>query len=142
MPARLTECLDWDSPNKPGELWENADFFKSGGIELLAFWAYTGRGGRDKLAAVAKEPERLRAALERRGLQPRGSRCFLVWGADAGAALIRSLKVLAGENINVECADWISARGRFTAALWVRPENLERAAGLLKVRGGAGERKS
>lgn len=133
MPARLLECLDWESPNKPGELWEHADFLKSEAIELRAFRAYTGADGKDRLAAVARRPGRLRAALEKRGVLPRSSRCFLVWGTDAPSALSRALQRLAGENINIEGAEWLSAAGRFTAALWVREEDQERAARLLKA---------
>jgi hypothetical protein len=134
MPARLKECLDWDSPNKPGEMWEYADFFKSEGIALHAFWAYTVNKGDDKLAAIARRPDKLRAALEKRGVRPRSSSCLFLSGGDTRAALIGALKSLAGENINIECADWLADRGRFIAIIWVRKEDLKKAAGLLKAR--------
>lgn len=134
MPIKLVECLDWMAQDRPGELLQHAEHFKKEGVNLDAFWAYASHENEPKLAAVAKKPGKLKAALRKLGISANTSHCFYITGKDKAGALVDMLRALADAGINVECADALAFQGKFAAALWVRPEDLPQAKKLLKVR--------
>lgn len=134
MPIKLVECLDWAAVNQPGEMLKHAERFKGEGVNLDAFWAYTSHLNEPKLAAIAKKPAKLKAALRNMGVAPNASRCFYVTGKDKAGALVEALKALADAGVNVECADALAAQGKFAAAIWVGAEDLAEAKKILKAR--------
>lgn len=134
MPIKLVECMDWFAPNKPGKLLQYAEHLKKEGVDLEAFWAYTSPAGETKLAAIGKNPEKLRAALQRAGVSPDLSLCFYVTGADKAGALIPAARALAKANINIECSDALAAQGKFAATIWISEKDIPRAKKALKIR--------
>lgn len=134
MPIRVVECLDWNVSNHPGVLLKYADHFKADKVNLDAFWAYVSHTGQPKLAAIAKKPARLRAALKKLGVPSNASRCFYLTGRDKAGVLVDALTALAEARVNVECVDAMAADGHFSAAFCVGEADLARAKRLLKVK--------
>ncbi len=134
MAIKLVECLDWAAPNRPGEMLRYAEKFKKDGVNLDAFWAYTSHANESKLAAIAKKPAKLKAALRAMGAAPNASQCFYTAGKDKSGALVDVLRGLREADINVECADALAAQGRYAFAFWVKEADVPSVKRLLKVR--------
>lgn len=134
MPIKLVECLDWPAVNRPGELLRYAEHFKKEGVNLDAFWAYVSHTGETKLAAIAKKPAALKAALRKLGTSSSGSWAFYLSGKDKAGALVEACEALSSSGINIECADALAAQGKFAGAIWVGESDLAAAKKALKVR--------
>ena len=132
MGIKVVECLSWVAPNKPGKLLQHAEHLKKEDVNLEALWAYTSPNGEGKIAAIGKNPKKLRAALAKGGVSPDSSQCFYITGADKAGALLAALKKLDDAGINVACADAIAGGGKFGATIWV--DNLGKAKRALKLR--------
>lgn len=134
MIVKLVECLDWPAPNRPGELLHAVAAFAKAGVNLNALWAYTSHDNGPKLAAIAKQPARLKAALKKLGVRPHATQCFCVTGTDKAGVLVEVARKLADAQINVECLDALAGGGKFSAAFWVPAADLARAKKILKAR--------
>lgn len=134
MPAKLVETACWPAPNKPGKMLQYFEHLKKESVDLEAFWAYSTAMGESRMAAVGKNPARLRAALKKAGVDFETSRCFLITGADKPGALIDATRALAKAGVNIEAADAVAAAGRFAATLFVTERDLKKAKKALKVR--------
>lgn len=133
MGIRVVECVDWDAPNKPGELLKCAEHFKNEGVNLDALWAYTSKNNESKLAAIGKDAAKLKAALGKLGAKANSTSCFYLSGEDRAGVLVDALKALAGAGINVECADALAGDGKFGATIWVKDSDLAKARQALKA---------
>lgn len=78
-------------------------------VNLDALWAYTSPSGEPRIAAIAKKPEKLKAALK--GLDVTSPLCFYVTGKDQTGALLKVFRSLADANINIECLDALAVGG-------------------------------
>jgi hypothetical protein len=134
MGIKVVECLDWPARNRPGELSKFAVEFKRAGLNLDGLWAYDSPHGRSKMAAIAKRPAALRAALKRMGVKARVSRCFYVTGKDVAGAHVALLGALAASRINIETMDGLSVGGKYAATLWVSDRDFAKARRILKAR--------
>jgi hypothetical protein len=132
MGIKVVECLNWAAPNKPGKLLQYAEHLRKEKIDLEALWAYTSANGEGKIAAIGKNPARLRAALLKGGVSADASQCFYLTGKDKAGALVSVLKRLSDADINVACADAIAGGGKFGATIWV--DDLGKAKRALRVR--------
>ena len=131
MKIKVVECLAWKAPNKPGELLRYAAAFKNRDVNLEVLWACGCCNG--TMAAVAKKPAKLAAALKAMGVRPRKSKCFYVSGKDKAGVLVDALKKLALARINVDCSAALAAQGKFGGVLWVKDRDLSKARRLLKA---------
>ena len=134
MPAKLVETACWPAPNKPGKMLMYFEHLKKEGVDLDAFWAYSTAMGESRMAAVGKNPAKLRAALKKAGVDFETSRCFLLTGTDKAGALIDATQALAKAGVNIEAADAVAAAGRFAATIFVRENELNKAKKALKAR--------
>lgn len=134
MVVKLVECMDWRAENQPGELLRASEALAKAGVNLDALWAYLSHENEPKLAAIGKNPGKLKAALKKMGADANATRCFWVSGADKAGALANVFKALADANINVECLDALAVGGKYAAAFWVKDADLANAKKVLKVR--------
>ena len=132
MGIRVVECLSWAAPNKPGKLLQYAEHLKKEDVNLDALWAYTSPNGEGKIAAIGKNPKKLRAALSKGGVAADASHCFYITGSDKTGALVNALRKLSDADVNVACADALAGAGAFGATIWV--DDLAKAKRALKLR--------
>lgn len=132
MGIKVVECLSWAAPNKPGKLLQYAEHLKKEKVDLNALWAYTSPNGEGKIAAIGKNPKKLRAALIKGGVAADSSQCFYITGPDKAGALVSALKKLDNADVNVACADALAGGGTFGATIWV--DDFNRAKRALKLR--------
>ena len=130
MSVKTVEWMEWTAPNRPGMLLKYATEFKKRKINLDAFGCGVS-GGRGIIAASAKRPGQLKAALRAMKVKPRLSRSFYVSGKDKAGALVNVLNKLAKARINIDCAKAIAAQGKFGSLIWVKGSKFGQAKRLL-----------
>jgi hypothetical protein len=102
------------------------------GIRLLALSAMAAGGGKIQWNVVPEEPAALVEKLEAMGVRPnRHSAGFWVRGDDGVGAVAGVLERLAEGQIGVTAMQAVAGCGGYGALLWVKPQDLERAARLL-----------
>jgi hypothetical protein len=104
----------------------------SAGINLLACSGHQA-GERAQIDVVPDDSAVFKATAAKAGLAFKAAKSgFLIQGEDRAGALAQNLHKLAGVGINVIGIDAMSAgAGRWGAILWVKPEDVSRAAGAL-----------
>ena len=122
-------------PNRPGAGARMLAGLKAAGVNLVAFTGFPN----GRTAQVDLVPERtaaLRRAAKKLNLRlGKRKTCFIVRGDDRVGALSSTLQRLAAARINVTALDAVTAgKGRYGAVFWVKPQNVARAARLLKAR--------
>ncbi len=105
------------------------------GINLLAFSEFPVSASKSQLDLIAENADSLEHAVRDLGLQLSARKSgFLVRGGDRPSAAAIALVRLAGAHIAVTSVQSISAgAGRFGALIWVKPEDVARAAQALQV---------
>ena len=119
-------------PDKPGEAFRVLQALVSAGINLLACRGHQ-VGGRAQIEVVPDDTAAFNATAAKAGLDVKAAKSgFLIQGDDRAGALAQNLHKLAGAGINVTGIDAMSAgAGRWGAIVWVRPEDVSRAAAAL-----------
>ncbi|HEX5386189.1 MAG TPA: hypothetical protein VFW66_05800 [Gemmatimonadales bacterium] len=123
-------------PNRTGQGVRVLDALTQAGVDLLAFSAFPGRGGKTQVDLVADDIGAIRRVAKRSGWRLSDvKRGFLVQGDDRIGAVERQLAKLAKARINVTAADGVAAgKGRYGMILWVKPKDVARAAKVLGAR--------
>ncbi|MGQ0749398.1 MAG: hypothetical protein ACT4PS_02575 [Betaproteobacteria bacterium] len=130
--VRRVEYFSIEVSNKPGEAFKVLSALVSAGINLLACTGIP-RGRRAQINVVPEDSHQFRVAVKKAGLafNPRKTG-FLIQGEDRPGALADNLGKLAAAGVNLTAVDGLSAgEGRWGAILWVRPEDVSKAARLL-----------
>lgn len=124
-------------PNRAGAGARLLDTLRQEGVDLLAFTGFPERGGA-QVDFVPAQDKALRRAAKRAGLKLSARKTvFLAQGDDRPGAIAVILGKLAAAKINVTALDAVAAgKGRFGAILWVKPNDLARAARALGARAG------
>ena len=117
--------------DKPGELLKIMQDLKGKKIGLKGLWGFGTHSGKAQLFVIAKKAEKLRDIWKASGLLAEEGTGFLISGEDQTGAMIQSLKTLAAGGVNVHAVDAIATKGRFASFLWVKPEDVEKAAEAL-----------
>ncbi|MER3456564.1 MAG: hypothetical protein C4303_05325 [candidate division GAL15 bacterium] len=120
-------------PDQPGEGLRVLAALQRAGVNLLAVLGFPVEAGRAQLDLVAEDPEALRRVAAQEGWQLSSPKwAFLIQGEDRVGAAAEHLRRLGEAGVNVTAAAATSAgAGRYGMILWVKPEDYERAAGLL-----------
>lgn len=134
MGIRTVECLDWKATDRPGEMLTFAEGFRKDGINLDALWGYVDSKNGARIAAVGKNPARLKAALRKRGVKPRVCEGFYVTGKDRIGALVDVFKKLSSAKVNIECAEAYATQGKYAGTIWVDRSNFKKAKKVLGLR--------
>ena len=104
-------------------------------VNLVAFHAFPAGDGRTQLDLFPADPARLTAAARLAGIELSPVKtAFRVEGEDRTGAMAEILGKLGRAGINVTAAEGICAgAGRFGALVWVKPQDVERAAQALSA---------
>jgi len=118
--------------NRPGEGARLLGALREAGIHLLAFSGFPeGRGS--QLDFVPSDPAAFkRVARKARWKLTGPKRAFLIAGEDRVGAVADVHDKLAEAKINVTACDAVAAgEGRYGALLWVKPQEVQKAAKVL-----------
>jgi hypothetical protein len=120
--------------DKPGEAAKVLTLLSQAGVNLLAFSGFP-RGRRAQLDFIPEDPASFKKALSQTKLKVRAKKTgFLVQGDDRPGAVAQVLQKLTDKKINVTAVDAVSAGGgRYGAILWVKSENVNKAAKALRA---------
>jgi hypothetical protein len=123
-----------DVADKPGEAAKVLMALSQAGVNLLAFSGFP-RGRRAQLDFIPEDAVLFRRALSQAKLKVRAKKTvFLVQGDDRPGAVAEVLQKLADAKINVTAVDAVSAGGgRYGAILWVKAQNVNKAAKALQA---------
>lgn len=118
-------------PNRAGQGARILDTFRDEGVNLLAVHAFPD-GNKAQIDFFPENPRVFLRAARKAGLKlsPRRT-AFFVEGKDRVGAMAKVLRKLGDAKINVTATDAIASRGRYGAILWVRQDNVNRAARAL-----------
>jgi hypothetical protein len=130
--AQRVEYFSIEVPDKPGEAFRVLQALVSAGINLLACKGHQ-VGERAHIEVVPGDTATFTATAAKAGLAFKATKSgFLIQGEDRAGALAQNLHKLAGAGINVTGIEAMSAgAGRWGAILWVKPEDVSRAASAL-----------
>lgn len=105
------------------------------GINLLAFTAIPVGPTRTQLAIFPEDTARMQAAARQAGLQIDGPHpALLVQGDDELGALARVHRKLSAAGVRVYASSGVTdGKGSYGYVVYVRPAELERAAGALGI---------
>lgn len=119
-------------PNRAGQGAKVLDTFRDEGVNLLALHAFP-QGNQTQVDFFPENPRTFVRAAKNAGfkLSPRRT-AFLVEGRDRIGAVADILRKLGDAKINVTAIDAVATGGgRYGALVWVRRDNVNRAAQAL-----------
>ncbi len=122
-------------PHKPGEAARALTALEKAGINLVAFSGFP-EGRKAQMDFIASDGPALVKAARSAGLQlGRKKTAFLVQGADHVGAAAAIARKLAEAGINIVSLQTICAgENRFGGLLWVKPEEVRKAARILEAK--------
>lgn len=131
----LTDYYYTTVPDAPGEGVRVLKALRDAGVNLLAYSGFP-EGDRTQIDFVPENAAALLAAAKAAAIALTGpKKVFLVTGEDRPGAVAGIYEKLAAAGINVTATDAVCAgAGRYGAILWVKPKDVEKAAGALGVR--------
>lgn len=118
-------------PNRAGQGARVLDVFRKEGVNLLAVHAFPD-GTKAQIDFFPDDRRAFLRAVKKAGLKvsPRRT-AFLVRGKDRIGAVARILRKLGDAGINVTALDAVATGDRYGAIIWVRRDNINRAARVL-----------
>ncbi len=121
--------------DRPGATYQLLQAMANAGVQLLAFSAIPVGPSRAQLTLFPVDNDRLLRTAPKLGLSlSEPQRAFLVQGEDEVGALGEVHRKLYDAKINVFASSGVTdGVGRFGYLLYVRPEDYERAAGVLGI---------
>ena len=119
-------------PDKLGEGARILSVLKEAGVNLLAYSGFP-KGRRSQLDFIPADAVAFRAAARKAKLSLVGPKSgFLLQGEDRPGALAEVIAKLAAAVINITACDAVAAgEGRYGALLWVKPQDVQKAARAL-----------
>jgi hypothetical protein len=121
-----------DVANRPGEGARLLKTLADAGVNLLAFSGFPS-SKKAQLDFIPEDAAVFRKAMKAAKIKTRPQKFgFLIQGNDRKGAVAQLLQTLADKKINVTAIDAVSAgAGRYAAILWVKPEDVKKAAKVL-----------
>jgi len=121
-------------PNEPGNGARVLTAFKEAGVNFVAIWGYPVGMGQSKFDLVAEDAALLKKAAKKLKIELGAKQtAFQVTGKDHRGAVADVLVDLAAKEINVNAVQALCAgNGRFGALVQVAPEDVKKAARVLK----------
>jgi hypothetical protein len=132
--VRKVSYFAMDVADKPGEAAKVLSALSQAGVNLLAFSGFP-RGRRAQLDLIPEDITSFKKVLSQAKLKVRAKKTgFIVQGDDRPGAIAELMQKLADAKINVTAIDGVSAgAGRYGAILWVKPQNVGKAAKVLQA---------
>jgi hypothetical protein len=121
--------------NRPGQGSRMLEVLRNSKVNLLGFTGFPDAGGA-QIDFIPVDTGKFLRAAKRAKLRLRKKKIgFLVQGRDRVGAVADIMKKLAAARVNVTAIDAVSAgKGRFGAILWVKPNNVSKAARVLRAK--------
>lgn len=119
-------------PDKPGEGARILTMLKEAGVNLLAYSGFP-KGKRAQLDFIPADVVPFRAVARKAKLTLVGPKTgFLIQGEDRPGAVAEIIDKLAEAKLNVTACDAVATgEGRYGALLWVKPQDVQKAARVL-----------
>ena len=119
-------------PNKPGQGACMLGMLKDEGVNLLAVTGFP-RSGRAQIDFMPEDAAAFKKAARKCKIAVGEKKtAFLIRGEDKVGAMFATMEKLANAGINVTALDAVAdGTGRFGAILWVKPQDVTKAAKLL-----------
>ncbi len=130
---RKMTCLTATVEDRPGILAEALKALADANINMLGVWGYPISGGKGRIMGIPQDVEKARALAAQTGVELEESTVFVIEGEDRVGALVEPTRKVADAGINIYAATALAAGSRFTAAIWVNPDEVDRTAELLGV---------
>jgi hypothetical protein len=122
-------------PNRAGQGAGVLAALRRANVNLQAFSAFPGRGGKAQVDLVTDDLAGLRRVARRNGWRlSKVKKGFVIQGDDRVGAVSRQLDKLGAKRINIVAADAVTAGKRYGMILWVRQKDYARAARALGAR--------
>ena len=120
-------------PDQAGEGSRVFSALKEAGVNLLAFSGFPLGADMTQIDLVPEDPDAFTKVAGDLDLDfSERKNVFLIQGDDRVGAVAETYGRLAKEGINIVASQAMAAgSGRFGMILWVKPEDYERAAGIL-----------
>lgn len=130
----LTDYYYTTVSDAPGEGVRVLKTLRDAGVNLLAYSGFP-EGGRTQIDFVPESATAFLAAARAAGIALTGpKKVFLITGEDRPGAVAGIYEKLSTAGINVTATDAVCAgAGRYGAILWVKPKDVEKAAGALGI---------
>lgn len=130
--VRKVAYFAMDVPDKPGEGARIAGALADAGVNLLAFSGFPS-GRKSQLDFIPEDVNLFKKAARLAKIDTRPQKFgFLIQGNDRKGAVAGILQKLSDKKINVTAIDAVSAgKGRYAAILWVKPQDINKAAKAL-----------
>ncbi len=132
---RMVDYYYIQVPNKPGVAAKALRACSRAGVNLLAFTGFP-RGRGSQLDFIPDDSKAFVQVARKAGWKLSAKKTgFLVQGGDRRGAGARLLGKLAKADVNITAVDAVTAgKRRYGAILWVKPQDLKKAAKVLKAR--------
>jgi hypothetical protein len=120
--------------DKPGTLADMLAPLREAGVNLLAVHAFP-RSRRTQVDVVPEDPAAFKIVAKAHKVKMQGPKlCLLVEGDDRPGVLADLTDRLGSAKINMTAVTGLTAgQGRFGAILWVKPQDVKKAAKVLGV---------
>jgi hypothetical protein len=120
--------------DKPGTLADMLAPLREAGVNLLAVHAFP-RSRRTQVDVVPEDPAAFKIVAKAHKVKMQGPKlCLLVDGDDRPGVLADLTDRLGSAKINMTAVTGLTAgQGRFGAILWVKPQDVRKAAKVLGV---------
>lgn len=137
--AATVRCVDYfyvTVADRPGEAYKLLAEFASAEVNLLAFGAIPVGPTDTQLTVFPESTGRMANTIERLGLTIHGPHsALLVQGDDQLGALVDIHRTLSDASINIYASNGVTdGQGGYGYVIYIRPEDLNRAADLLDAR--------
>lgn len=111
------------------------EHFREKGVNLISFTAFPLGSGKTQLDFIPADKELLKSAAAEAHINLIGpKRAFLYRGDDKPGSIVEIHSKLSNAGINVHSANAMATSdGKFGLILWVKPEDYDSAARVLKV---------
>ncbi len=129
--AERRTCFLTQLEDKPGALLKIMKELQKKDAALTGLWGFSTGDGKGQLYSVGKDTDLVRSALKAAGSTAEEQTAFYVEGEDRTGALVAVLEALAGKGINIEAIDAVAVGGKFGSYVWVKEEDVEKAAKAL-----------
>lgn len=135
MQIQRVEYYYASTEDRPGATYQILQMLAGAEIDMLAFSAVPTGPSQAQLALFPRDKEQLVNTAPKLGLNVSApQRAFLVHGEDHMGALSEVHRKLFDARVNVYASSGVTGgEGRFGYLLYVRPEDYERAASVLKI---------
>ncbi len=132
--AKLVTYFKGSLEDKPGALLAVAEDMKSKNLGLVALWAFGTQPGRGEFNCIPRSPDKFRSACKAAGMQVEEGTGVFVKGSDKTGALVKTLRAIAEEGVNITALHAIAAGPNYGSFIRVAPGDVEKAAKALDAK--------